>query len=234
MNLLDLLFPPRCVACGKIGKYLCSKCSLLIRIIRLNEQVCPVCERPAIDGETHPYCKDRYSLDGLTSFFVYEGPIRKAIKLLKYRFVTDLANEIVLKAFALPLSEAKGFSKATPYEANVVLTSVPLHWRRYNWRGFNQAEVLGKLMAQKLGIKFLPDLLVRKKHTEPQVKLKSKERKENIKDAFAINSKQCFLLSTHYFLLFDDVWTTGSTLRACAKVLKQAGAKKVWGMTLAR
>ncbi len=258
MNLLDLLFPPRCVSCGRIGKYICPSCSLLIRIIRLNEQVCPVCEKPAIGGETHPRCKNKYSLDGLTSFFVYDGPIRKAIKLLKYRFVTDLAKELINMVGPLPLPHRQfsAVSNRSLKEDTIVaqgslrksskigeeaaalnpyvFVSVPLHWRRFNWRGFNQSEILGKLMAEKLGIKFLPDLLIRKKYTEPQVKLKSKERKENIKDAFVINSQRRQIPNTSYYILFDDVWTTGSTLRACAKVLKQAGVEKVWGMTLAR
>ncbi|TSC53108.1 MAG: putative amidophosphoribosyltransferase [Microgenomates group bacterium LiPW_16] len=100
-----------------------------------------------------------------------------------------------------------------------VLTPVPLHWWRLRWRGFNQAEILGKMIAEKLEIKFVPDLLTRKKPTRPQVELEGKARRENI----ASN-----------ILLFDDVWTTGVTLRACGNVLKRAGVKSVWGLTLAK
>lgn len=251
--ILNFLFPSRCVNCGRPGQYLCPRCSLLIRIIEPNQQVCPVCEKPAIGGATHPKCQTKSSLDGLTSFFVYDGPLKKAIKLLKYKLVTDLASELVLKAFALSLTppwRGKGFSKATPYiedkrafsinfasaryEANV-LTPVPLHWRRLNWRGFNQSELLGKLMSEKLNIKFVPNLLIRKRYTKPQVELTEKQRKVNIEGAFTINprySALCHKLSA--VCIFDDVWTTGATLKTCGKVLKEAGAKKVWGLTLAR
>lgn len=223
---LSLLFPRRCVACGKPGKYFCNRCKTKIK--QVEYQVCPVCERPAIGGVTHPRCLTNCSLDGLTSFFIYDGPIKRAIKDLKYRFVSDLAKELI------SLTEVAGHEFFNP---DFVLTPVPLHWQRQNWRGFNQSEVLGKIMAKKLGVKFISGLLVRKKNTRPQVELKSKKRQKNIEGAFIFNPKIPHIISVskyHSIIVFDDVWTTGSTLRACGRVLKQAGVKKVWGMTLAR
>lgn len=256
MNILNLLFPPRCVSCGRPGRYLCPKCLPKIKIIE--QQVCPVCERPAIDGATHPGCRIRSSLDGLTSFFVYDGPIKKAIKKLKYKFVTDLAEELVILTGAASTnfsiasshddSSIPGHSTTANFNEDVavrrhskivglrpLLVPVPLHWRRLNWRGFNQSEVLGKLMSARLKTRFAPDLLIRKKYTQPQVKLKGKERKENIQDAFIINPRyQKLEIGYWELVIFDDVWTTGATLKTCGQVLKEAGAKKVWGMTLAR
>lgn len=262
--LLNILFPRRCVSCGKIGRYICSRCRSIIRIIEQNQHVCPVCERAAIGGETHPKCETKYSLDGLTSFFVYDGPIKKAIKELKYKFVTDLARELIslinwvdgdeffhptLSTSILQSSHSTqaikskgvavsvGLSKIVtrrPF-ADYVLISVPLHQSRFNWRGFNQAEILGKMIAEKLEISFVPNLLIRKRATKPQVELKGKERKENIIGAFAVNPRYsdiCHPASD--ILLFDDVWTTGTTLRTCGRVLKEAGVKRVWGLTLAR
>ncbi len=228
--LLTLLFPRRCVVCGQVGRYLCHQCQAKIKPLEF--QVCPVCERPAVDGATHPKCRKRLGLDGLTSFFVYDGPIKKAIKELKYRFVTDLAGDLVALAFGDSTSaEVESLKKLRSF----VLIPVPLHRRRFNWRGFNQAEILGRMMAKKLGVKFISDLLVRKKNTKPQVELKSKKRQENIEGAFSINPRYRLILNTEYLILiFDDVWTTGSTLKACAKVLKEAGIKEVWGITLAR
>lgn len=221
--LLNFLFPPRCVNCGRLGRYLCQRCTSEIKIIE--QQVCPVCERPAVNGQTHPKCQTKFSLDGLTSFFVYDGPIKKAIKKLKYQFVTDLANELISLTNVI----------STARDDKCIFVPVPLHWRRLNWRGFNQSELLGKLMSARLKVRFAPDLLIRKKYTQPQVKLKGKERKENIQDAFVVNPKFLkSLVSSLQFLVFDDVWTTGSTLKTCGKVLKEAGAKKVCGMTLAR
>src|SRR5437773_1258128 len=95
MNLLDLIFPKRCVGCGKVGRYICVSCQKLILPIALNECICPMCEKPAIDGITHPRCRTKYSLDGLTSFFYYTTVARQVIKAIKYRFVYDMAHTFV-------------------------------------------------------------------------------------------------------------------------------------------
>lgn len=142
---------------------------------------------------------------------------------LKYNFVSDLTDELV--------DLAVNFLQEDFFQARV-LVPIPLHWYRKNWRGFNQAEILGKEIALKLKIDFCPDLLLRTRSTKPQVKLKGKERKKNVRGAFKLNPKYR-ILDTEY-LLFDDVWTTGATMKECARVLKKAGVKKVFGLTLAR
>lgn len=257
-TLLNFLFPRRCVSCGRLGRYLCPRCCSIIRFIE--KPVCPVCERASIGGGTHPGCQTRYTLDGLTSIWVYEGTVKKAIKELKYRFVTDLAKEITSliglaatnfsTAASQPVFQSMGHSTQSeigvgaavkrrskivarhPF-SDYILTVVPLHPSRLRWRGFNQAEILGRIIAEKLKIKFIPNLLIRKKPTRPQVELKGKARRENITDAFSLVPN---ILISQYpkILLFDDVWTTGATLRVCGNILKRAGAKTVWGLTLAR
>ena len=209
MNILDFLFPRCCLGCGKKGRYFCDDC--LQRVEPASPQIYPV----------------RYPLDGLISLFAYQGLIRQAIIKLKYHFVADLADEIVNLAFRL---NEKSFSDFNLDD--YLLVSVPLHWRRRNWRGFNQSEVLGRKLAQKLKIKFAPDLLIRKRLTQPQVKLKQKERRQNVRAAFDINYK--IYKNYKHYIVFDDVWTTGATMKECARVLKKAGAKKVLGLTLAR
>ncbi len=228
MNILSLLFPRRCLGCGKLGQYFCRECKLKIQ--PCEGQICPVCERPAIGGVTHPRCQTRYALDGLTSFWPYQGLVKKAIKELKYRFITDLASELVslTETTSMPPDMERGGVK------NRILAPVPLHQKRQNWRGFNQAEILGKLFVGKLDAKFISDLLRRKRYTKPQVELRGDERKENIKDAFVINPKYQLLIPKIDIYVFDDVWTTGATLRTCGAVLKKAGVKWVWGLTLAR
>ena len=135
MNILDFLFPVRCVGCGKLGRYFCQKCVLSIEY--KERQICPVCEYPAIDGMTHPRCQTKYSLDGLTSFFYYDRIIRKAIKAMKYRFVSDLAKEFI---GLVPLSSLQLTMEQFNNEA--ILIPLPLHPSRLRFRGFNQAEVL--------------------------------------------------------------------------------------------
>src|SRR4030042_2870162 len=155
MFLLDVLFPRRCLGCGRIGKYFCNKCSLKIRTIKQNEAICPVCERPAIDGRTHPKCSGRYSADGLTGFFRYDGIIRKAVKAIKYRFISDLAEEF---AGLLPLTSYNFIKKNIP-SGNVIIVPIPLHVKRQRQRGFNQAELLARRVSPYLGIPVRTDIL---------------------------------------------------------------------------
>jgi competence protein ComFC len=216
MDLLDFIFPKRCVGCGEIGKYFCESCRTKIHPIAPNEPICPMCGRLAFEGITHPYCRSRYSLDGLTSYFHYEGVVQKAIKAIKYRLVSDLAKEFVAPA------SVKGFS-------DYVLIPIPLHSKRYRERGFNQAEVLGKLIARRLNITARTAILRRTRATPPQAEISEKKKRlENMKNSFV--SKEI----SGNILLFDDVCTTGATLRNAAGALKRAGANHVWAMTIAR
>lgn len=90
-------------------------------------------------------------------------------------------------------------------------------------------------MAANLAIKFLPEALKRVKKTRPQVGLDKEARKENIKGAFDLNQNhKSLIIDNPSFIIFDDVWTSGETLKEATKVLKRNGAKKVWGLTLAR
>lgn len=230
-TLKDLIFPKKCLSCGKWGEYFCADC--LNYVLLKNSRICSVCLKNSYGGKTHPGCQKPLSLDGLTSVFSYQGIIEKGIKKLKYRFITSVARDLV-ELFLSAIGEDKYFVSFVRRE-NVVLTPVPLHPRRFRWRGFNQAELLGKIIADNLGIKFISDLLKRTKQTRPQTKLKEKERLRNVKGAFNFNSQLDNLtIGQLKVILFDDVFTTGATLRECSKVLKRKGIKKVWGLTLAR
>lgn len=176
-----------------------------------------MCGRLAFEGVTHPKCRTQYGIDGLTSFFHYDGVIRKAIKAIKYRYITDLAEEFV--------SLVPDFKKNTSF-----LIPIPLHISRFRERGYNQAEVLGKLLAKQLAIPVETNVLVRVKKTIPQAAIKHrKERLKNMDSVFETKNTV-----SGPVLLFDDVFTTGATMRAAAEVLKQKGAKSIWAMTMAR
>lgn len=189
-----------------------------------------MCEGGSLGGLTHPRCQRPWGLDGLTSIFAYKGVVEKAIKKLKYKFVTDLASDLV-ELFSSFCGEDEAFSDFCRL-AGVVLVPIPLHLQRLRWRGFNQSELLGEMVAKNLGIDFIPDLLLRVKNTKPQVELDKKGRQKNIRNAFRVNLK--FKIENFKIILFDDVWTSGATLREAGKVLKRNGAKKVWGLTIAR
>lgn len=170
-------------------------------------------------------------MDGLTAVFAYQGLIKKAIKKLKYRFVSDIAEDLV-EAFLSFCGENKSFVHFC--QKRPLLSPVPLHPRRERWRGFNQAKLLGGMIAANLDLDFQSDLLLRIKNTKPQTKLKKKERGENIKGAFALREDSSFMIQDLEFILFDDIWTSGATLKEAARVLKRNGVKRVWGLTLAR
>lgn len=229
MNLLDLLFPKRCVGCSELGLYFCQDC---IKDIKQTELVCPFCERNSIGGAVHPVCIRKFGLDGLWSLGVYEAPLKNAISKLKYRWVRELAAslvDILIDYFArrqpLFLDQIK-----KDRGKNWIITGVPLHWTRKNWRGFNQAELLAKLISKKIGLEY-QDLLKRVKNTRPQVGQEASKRRENIKGAFLLPVPSTLPPN---ILLIDDVWTTGATLKECCYILKKGGAKKVWALTLAR
>lgn len=219
------------MGCGKFGSYFCSEC---IANIKQTELVCPKCERVAVGGQTHPICRRRGSLDGLWSLGVYQDPLRKAIQLLKYKYVPEAADILVNILIEY-------WARFQPYVfdqikkdggAGWALVPVPLFWYRQNWRGFNQSSLIGRKLAGKLGLKYV-EALKRVRYTKPQVKLKGAQRKQNIRGAFEI-SPNISISQYPSILLIDDVWTTGSTLRECCWVLKRNGAKKVWALTIAR
>ncbi len=234
MSVLDILFPKRCLGCGTIGEYFCASCRQNIHRIALNESICPVCEHPAIDGATHPRCRTRYSPDGLTSFFRYEGVIRKGVKALKYRFVSDLGAAFVSLIPVSSLNTAVGH-----IGNDGVLVPIPLHLSRFRERGFNQAEVLGGFISGRLSaqaglhMRMRTDMLRRTKKTTAQVDMERREdRLKNMEAVFSVDPKVPVRGVT--VLLFDDVFTTGATMRSAANTLKRHGATCVWAVTMAR
>lgn len=251
MNVLDFIFPKRCLECGRFGKYFCDFCRRTVRTIKSNEAICPVCEKPAIDGWTHPGCRTRYTPDGLTSFFRYDGIIRKAVKALKYRLVTDLAAEFVSlvpdSSFFFYHPREGGdlrSSKQIPDQVGndrMIMIPIPLHPSRFCERGFNQAEVLGKLVFEKYGIPMRTDILSRVKRTTPQVEMKDrKKRLENMEHVFSVPDACSKPAPGPHeripdaIVLFDDVFTTGATMRSAANVLKRSGVTFIWAVTTAR
>ena len=230
MHVLDLLFPRKCLNCGREGSYFCGQCLNFLSLD--NQRICPVCEKPGVGGHTHINCLKKNSLDGLTSVFAYKGLIKKAIIKLKYKFISDIANDLV-EVFISSCGEDITFSNYCQKE-EPILVPIPLHPSRLRWRGFNQSELLGKMIVKNLGVQFAPDLLVRVKNTKPQMKLSEKQRHENILGAFSVNPNSQFAICNLKILLFDDVWTSGATIKEATKILKKAGAKKVWGLTIAR
>ena len=227
MDFLDLLFPKKCLECGRFGKYICKFC---LTKVALSYSLCSGCGLPTRNGLTHTFCKDKIPLKALISIWKYEGVIRRAILKIKFNFASDIAKGLAL----LTVKRLKTNQLTVSQLSNCLLVPIPLHRRRQNWRGFNQAAELGKIVALKMDCRFEPDLLKRVIDTKHQTRLNRLERSVNIKDAFEIVSHQS--LTTDYrllIILFDDVYTTGSTMKEAARVLKKGGFKNIWGLTIA-
>jgi len=190
--------------------------------------ICLVCNKNSIDGLTHPACRSKYTIDGAFSAVAYKGIVKKLIYNFKYKpYLSDLKKTLV-ELFYESIIQQEIFQKA--YKSFPVLVPIPLHLKRLRKRGYNHSELLAKGLSNSLNLKLL-NILQRTKETKSQFGLKIKDRKENLKDAFLLNTK--YKMPDIVFLV-DDILTTGSTLLEAAKVLKKNGAKKVWGLTLAR
>ncbi len=112
-----------------------------------------------------------------------------------------------------------------------VIVPIPLHKSKERRRGFNQSVLIGKHLAKKIGCEINADLLIKIKSVKSQTELNKEERFRNVKGVFVLNPKYSKLDAN--YIVFDDVWTTGSTLKEACKVLKRNGAETVWGLTIA-
>jgi ComF family protein len=164
--------------------------------------------------------------NGNYSIFRYKGVIRKAIISLKYKFAYDLSNELSL--IIIKRLENIYF----PFK-NIALVPIPLHIQRENWRGFNQSKILGETIASEMKWKYFPNLLIKYKKTNPQVNLKGIDRRKNLSGVFVVNPTFKLPLTSN-LILFDDVYTTGSTINEAKKALKDVGFSKIYSLTIAR
>lgn len=220
MNLLNLLFPKKCLNCGRVGDYLCSSCLQLIPWH--TEAKCLVCEKRAIGGYSHPGCLGAWGLDRAILLAYYRGPIRKVVQGLKYKKLADEQYFITnLIASRLDKDDLKDF----------VVTSVPLHFTREFSRGFNQSKLLADGLASRIILVYKDNLIYRSSVIISQVELDKNDRARNVRGAFKVYDKKQVLGAK--ILLIDDVITTGATVSECAKVLKRNGAKEVWALALA-
>lgn len=149
--------------------------------------------------------------------------MREAIHELKYQN---------LRALAVPLAGMlQEYLVASPLGVDALIP-VPLHRKRLRERGYNQAELLAQELGKLINMPVVDDVLIRLRHTPPQARTATaEERKRNITDAFTCRDNR---LRDRHVLLLDDVATSGTTLDACAAVLKASGANSVWGLVMAR
>ena len=231
IGVLDTLFPISCLGCGAPREYLCQTClDVFPRRIR---QRCPTCLKATTPrGEVCFACSGDNSLDGLFAASLYRSLLVSAsIHTYKYRFIPAFAQPLGvwlagrITEIGLPLPD--------------ICIPVPLHPRRLRFRGFNQSELLAQTLADTLApglsIAAPKGIIRRTRYTKPQMKTHTREeRLGNLKNAFAVVGENASLIRGTSVWLIDDVATTGTTLEECATVLKQSGAKSVFGIVLAR
>lgn len=223
-NILDVLFPIECIGCGFEGKWICDECFLSIKI--RHEEICPICERESENSAICFGCRNKTYLKGLLAASSYHDRlIKEAVHLFKYRFIQDLSLELG----KILIEKFRDF----PDIKEFVVMPVPLHSRRLRWRGFNQAELLATIFADRFGLEKIRGVLTREKNTVPQVEFSDRIRRiNNIKDAFVCKSGE--RVKGKKIILVDDVATTLATLDECARVMRLAGAKEIWGAVVAR
>ncbi|MFC1990609.1 double zinc ribbon domain-containing protein [Chloroflexota bacterium] len=219
---LDLLFPKRCIGCGKEGDFICPSCRQSLP--RIMPPICPKCGRPQPSGILCPGCvRWQTEIDGIRSPFIFDGVMRQTIHQLKYQNLRALS--------ALLAQMMWDYLVANPVPAEV-LVPVPLHPKRLRERGYNQSSLVAREMGKFLNLTVIDDCLIRQRHAIPQARTSSvEERRSNIAGAFICVDRR---LRGKQVLLIDDVSTSGATLDACAAAAKATGAASVWGLVIAR
>ena len=218
---LDLLFPPSCVGCGQEGNLLCDACRASLP--RLLGSCCPVCARPLdTTGVCEPCSRYPLDIDGIKAAFRMENMARDMVHRLKYDNLRALAP--LMGSLMMERAEA-----GAPLSGVVV--PVPLHPARERRRGYNQAFLLTREVARRLGLPLETKGLTRSEDTPAQVGIEGMEaRRANVAGAFRARTS----FAGMRVLLVDDVCTTGATLEACALALKATGAIEVRGLVFAR
>ncbi|MFH1589242.1 MAG: phosphoribosyltransferase family protein, partial [archaeon] len=187
-------------------------------------------EKPSFTGQKHQQCSTRYGLDGLVGIWEYEGIVREALFRIKYWSNFDAIPEFIEKAFWAMRKDMPRFEDFLSFlfSENVYITYVPIFIKKKKRRGFNQSERIAQSLG-KISGKETVDFLEKIKDTVSQTNLDREERIENVKNSFRILPNLSFIPKK--IVLVDDVWTTGSTMKECAKILKIVGVEKIWGFT---
>ncbi len=223
-QVVDILFPPRCVECGQWGARWCAACQS--RTPRLEGGPrCTQCGYPlAAAGAACPACAQgpsRWAFDDARAWAWYRGGVARVLRALKYRRHLGL-GETLARALA-------PWARTLPWPRGC-LVPVPLAPARRRARGYNQVTLVARPLAWLLDMPYCPRAL-RRRDRPSQVGLTWEQRWRNVRDAFVVVPQR---LRASVVWLADDVMTTGATLHAAARALKAAGVRRVYALTWAR
>lgn len=225
---LDLLYPVHCPLCQQVRPYgaemVCPECRDTVEWVE--EPVCLRCGK-GIEREEEEYCEDcmRLPKSYIRGFpvFWYTGGVKTSLYDFKYKNQREYArfySQSICKRHGQQLQRL-GISGIVP---------VPVHPHKRRVRGYNQAEVLAVQLGKDLGIPVYPDYIQRVVDTSPQKELNDKARMKNLKNAFKIGENT---IKLERVLVVDDIYTSGATIEACAKVLLADGAQQVYYTSVA-
>ncbi|MET3589317.1 ComF family protein [Bartonella silvatica] len=230
-RLLTILYPPVCLGCKQAVSAcgtICAECWKGLQFI--TKPYCPVMGTPFacdmgdgfLSGEA---LKNSFPFSRVRSAIIHKGIAQTLVTRLKY------GDHIELASF---MANWMVFSGREIIDDCDIIIAIPLHFRRFLKRRYNQSAELARYIAARQKKVFKPGWLVRCRHTRPQVRLSARERKLNVRNAFEVPSKVKKYLKGRSILLIDDVFTTGATVTAAAKALKRAGARQVDVLTFSR
>jgi ComF family protein len=225
-GFIDLIYPPSCALCGRISSAeICRKCRS--DLIPLGGRMCAKCGNPSAGDAPCPYCiAAEFHFDSAASLYFYEEPLRDAILDFKYH-----RAERKGKALAALFAEGYG-SPAVDFKGYDMVVPVPLTQLKMRRRSYNQSEVLAQAVADASGVPLVPYALVKKRETKSQTGFDLRGRMVNVEGSFSVPDQG--IVRGKRILLVDDIITTGATASECAKALKEAGARKVVAVSLAR
>lgn len=218
---LDLLYPPYCSGCGKPGARWCPTCQANAR--RITPPVCERCGKSQPGGGVCLTCQEHPPVFvALRTWAVFDGTLRLALHRLKYE--GDMAlGEVLAQHLAEVLC-------TTGWPVDLVVPT-PMGRARRKQRGYNQAALLAWPLAAECSLAYQSKALQKVRETRSQVGLNFDERHDNVAGAFQADAR---LAAGKTVLVIDDVTTSGATLQECSLALMAAGAKAVYGLTLAR
>lgn len=230
-DFLDVAFPASCASCGDALEnsplpHLCYRCFSKIHIVE--DPRCLTCGYPFFgDAYSHEDCQHCSRLTPKFSrgwsITLFRGPIRRLIYALKYeRAFWALGDLGRIAEYAEGLGD---------YLDDAILVPVPLHSRKFRERGYNQSALIAEELSKRFEVDYREDLLARVVDTQSQTRFNRQDRYRNLKNAFASNGKTKPNLKSRHVIV-DDVFTTGSTLNACAAALRKSGVKEVDVLTI--
>lgn len=228
----EIFYPRRCVLCDNVlstkEEYLCEMCNAGEKPVFVSENYCMKCGKPVEEGIE--YCSDCEGrempfLYGRAAF-LYDSRMKESMMRFKYygrREYAAFYGKMLYRCFG------EWIEKIAPD----ALIPVPVHKERYRRRGYNQAQLVAEELAKYCGVSVVTDYLIRIKNTLSQKELSGRERFANLCRAFSVTDDAPELYkSLKCVIIIDDIYTTGSTVRACSQVLKEQGIRDIFFLSV--